>query len=78
MNTEHSGSKKAVGSRERRFVMWASVVCLVYVASFLAVLFLFPQTRPGIFVPYAIILAVGIAYWNRRQSAIRREEQPDA
>ena len=66
-----------MGSRERRFVIWASILCCVYVCAFLAVLFLFPQTRPGIFVPYAIILATGIAYWNRRQSLIRREEQPD-
>ena len=78
MKTEHSSSKKTAGLRERRFAMWASIVCCVYVCSFLAVLFLFPQTRPMIFVPYAIILAAGIAYWNRRQSAIRREEQPDA
>ncbi len=78
MNTEHIGSRKAIGARERRFVIWASIVCCIYVCSFLTVLLLFPQTSTGIFVPYAIILAGGIAYWNRRQSAIRREEQPDA
>jgi hypothetical protein len=77
MNIEHSGGKKAIGSRERRFVLWASVGCLAYVGSFLAVLFLFPQTRPRIFVPYSIVLAAGIVWWNRRQSAIRREEQSD-
>jgi hypothetical protein len=78
MNTEHIGSKKAMGPREQRFVIWASTSLFVYIGSFLAVLFLFPQTRPEIFVPYAIILGAGITYWNRRQSAIRREEQPDA
>ena len=34
-----------------------------------------PQTRPMIFVPYAIILAAGIGYLNRQQSMIQRERQ---
>ena len=67
--------KAAKGSRERRFVIWASIACFVCVGLFLAVLFLFPQTRPMIYVPYAIILAVGIGYLNRQQSRIQREEQ---
>jgi hypothetical protein len=67
--------RSAEGSRERRFVILASIACFGYVGSFLAVLFLFPQTRPMIFLPYAIILAAGIGYRNRRQSKIQREEQ---
>ena len=65
----------AKGSREQRFVIWASIACLVYVGSFLAVLFLLPQTRPALFVPYAITLAAGIGYLNRRQRKIQQEEQ---
>ena len=68
--------KNAKGPRERHFVIWMSMACFVYVGSFLAVLFLFPQSRPEIFVPYVIILVVGINYSNRRQSTIRQEEQP--
>jgi CHASE2 domain-containing sensor protein len=67
--------RSAKSSRERRFVILASIACFVYVGSVLAVLFLFPQTHPMIFLPYAIILATGIGYWNRRQSKIQREEQ---
>jgi hypothetical protein len=65
----------AKSSREQRFVIWASIACLLFVGSFLAVLFLLPQTRPALFVPYSIILAAGIGYLNRRQSKIQREEQ---
>ena len=68
--------KNAKGARERHFVIWMSMACFVYVGLFLALLFLFPQSRPIIFVAYAIILVVGINYGNRRQSTIRQEEQP--
>jgi hypothetical protein len=67
--------KAAKGRREQRFVIWASIGIFVYVGSFLAVLFIFPQTRPMIFIPYALILSSGIVYLNRRQSKIQREEQ---
>jgi len=67
-------SKNAKGPRERRFVIWMSIACFVFVGLFLTALFLFPQSRPIIFVPYAIILIAGINYWNRRQGAIRHEE----
>ncbi len=60
--------------RERRFVILASIALFVYIGSFLAVLFHFPQTRPRIVVPYAVILATGIGYLNRRQSKIQREQ----
>jgi len=67
--------RRAKSSRERRFVILASIAISVYVSSFLAVLFLFPQTRPMIFIPYVFILVAGIGYLNRQQSKIQREEQ---
>jgi membrane protease YdiL (CAAX protease family) len=71
----YSSYRRAKSSRERRFVIWASISIFVYVGSFLAVLFLFPRSRPMIFVPYALILSSGIVYLNRRQSRIQQEQQ---
>lgn len=71
----YSSYRRAKSSCERRFVVWASVSIFVYVGSFLAVLFLFPQSRPMIFVPFALILSSGIVCLNRRQSRIQQEQQ---
>lgn len=71
----YSSYRRAKSLRERRFVIWASISIFGYVSSFLAVLFLFPQSRPMIFVPYALILSSGIVYLNRRQSRIQQEQQ---
>jgi len=70
--------KNAKGPRERRFVIWMSIACFVFVGLFLIALFLFLRSRPMIFVPYVIILIAGINYWNRRQGTIRQEEQSRA
>jgi hypothetical protein len=67
--------RRAKSARERRFVILASIAISVYVGSFLAVLFLFPKTRPMIFIPYVFILVAGIGYLNRQQSKIQREDQ---
>ncbi|MGA3268334.1 MAG: hypothetical protein ABSE16_16105 [Verrucomicrobiota bacterium] len=74
IGTYHS-YRSAKSSRERRFVIWASINIFVYVGSYLAVLFLFPLNRPMVFVPYALILSSGLVYLSRRQSKIQREEQ---
>ena len=70
--------KRAKGPRERRFVVLTSSLFFFFIALFLALLFLFPQFRAGIFVAYAILLTVGILYLTRRQGAIRREEETNA
>lgn len=63
------------GPRERRFVICVVVALLVFIAAFLALLFLFPRHRPLIFVPYLLVLPVIIILVNRRQLGIRSEEQ---
>ncbi len=70
--------KAASGPRERRFVVWASIAVLIYVASFLAALRLLPQAKVWLWTGYPLLLALGIRYLNRKQSAIRRGEQPNA
>ena len=67
--------RRAKSAREQRFVIWASIGIFVYIGSFLAVLFIFAQSHPMIFIPYALILSSGIVYLNRRQSKIQRDEQ---
>jgi uncharacterized membrane protein YfcA len=67
--------RRAKNVNERRFVIFGSTGIFVYVGSFLAVLFILPQTHPTIFIPYAIILVVGITYLNRRLNKIQRNVQ---
>ena len=67
--------RRAQSTRERRFVMGASLALTAYIGSFLAVLFLFPPTRPAIFGPYAIGLGLGIQFLNRQQGRIREGER---
>ena len=67
--------RRARSSSERYFVIRASTGIFVFVGSFLAILLLFPQTRPMIFLPYALVLSGGILHLNRLQSKIRHEEK---
>ena len=67
--------RRAKSSRERRFVIWASIAILAFVGLFLAMLSLLPQARGWIWTFYAIVLVFGIRYLNHRQSKIQQEEQ---
>jgi hypothetical protein len=63
------------GPRERAFVIKASVLCWVLVSAFVAALLLLPSPqRYFLWLPYGILLPVGIRAWNRIQSKIRKEE----
>jgi Ca2+/Na+ antiporter len=67
--------KNTNGPRERTFVIKAAVICFVAVVVFLVVLFAVPNPyRWLVWIPYAILLPVGIKVWNKRQFAIRQEE----
>jgi hypothetical protein len=70
--------KNTTGPRERTFMIRSAVVCWVGVGVFLAAMFLVPQARPWLWIPYCILLPLGIRYGNRRQMAIRREEEGNA
>jgi len=67
--------KRAKSSRERRFVILASIAIVVLVFSFLVVLHFAPQARAWIWTCYILALVFGIRYLNRWQSKIHREEQ---
>ncbi|MGH9369286.1 MAG: hypothetical protein ACRD3M_16625 [Thermoanaerobaculia bacterium] len=63
------------GPRERAFVVRASGIAWVAVTVFLAALLLLPSPyRFLLWIPYAILLPLGIWKWNRVQGRIREEE----
>ena len=70
--------KNTNGPRERAFMIRSAIVCWIGVAAFLAAMFLVPQARLWLWIPYCILLLLGIRYGNKKQMAIRREEQTKA
>ena len=63
------------GPRERAFAIKASIVCWVFVLAFVAGLLLIPGWyRHLLWIPYGILLFVGIRLWNKTQLRIRQEE----
>lgn len=63
------------GPKERAFVIKATGVTWAAVTLFLAGLLLLPTPyRFLLWIPYAILLPVGIRKWNREQARIRDEE----
>ncbi|MDD4018762.1 MAG: hypothetical protein PHV28_12565 [Kiritimatiellae bacterium] len=64
------------GPLERAFMVRASVVTWVAGLAFLALMFLLPMPwRYLLWIPYGILLPLGIITGNRRQQRIREEER---
>lgn len=67
--------KNTNGPRERAFMIQAAVVCWIAIAVFLALLLLLSNPyRYLLWIPYGILLPLGIVYGNRRQREIREDE----
>ncbi|MBI4558464.1 MAG: hypothetical protein HY706_12855 [Candidatus Hydrogenedentes bacterium] len=67
--------KNTNGPRERAFMIRMSVVVWVAVTLFLGLMFVLPNPyRFFLWIPYGILLPLGIVYSNRRQQKIRQEE----
>jgi hypothetical protein len=67
--------KNTRGPKERAFVVKCVVLLWTAGAGFVAALILLPKPFGWLlWVPYAILLPLGIRKWNRRQEEIRREE----
>jgi hypothetical protein len=67
--------KNTSGIRERAFMIRVAVVTWILVTAFIVGLMLLP--RPFNFLlwlPYSIVLPLGIVWCNRRQQKIRAEE----
>ncbi len=67
--------KNTGGPRERAFMIKACAVCWIAVLIHLSVLFLTPAPyRHFAWLPYAVLLPLGIMYVNRKQRAIAQGE----
>lgn len=67
--------RNTCGPAERSFMIRAVVVCWIAVLAFLALVIVLPGPyRWFMWIPYSILLPLGIIHGNRRQQAIRREE----
>ena len=70
--------KKTNGPRERVFMVRSAIVFWISIGVFIVTMFLLPQARFWLWIPYCILLRLGIRYGNKKQMAIRREEQTNA
>ena len=69
------GIKNTNGLRERHFMIRAAAVCWIGGLAFFALLLALPDPyRWLVWIPYAVLLPLGITWGNRRQQAIRDEE----
>ena len=67
--------KNTRGPRERAFVIKASILAWVLVAGLVGAMLILPgPLRYWVWLPYAVILLLGILAWNRKQAKIRQEE----
>ena len=67
--------KNTNSARERAFMVKASVVGWIAITLFLGLMFALPNPyRHFLWIPYAILLPLGIVLSNRTQQRIRKEE----
>lgn len=70
-----AGIHNTRGPRERAFMVRASLWCWLLGVLFLAGLLLLPKPWGVLmWVPYAVVLPLGIRYANRRQADLRAED----
>jgi len=66
------------GPREKAFTIKASIIGWIAGIIFLVLLFILPTPwRFLLWIPYGILLPLGIVTWNRTQQRIREEESQD-
>jgi len=69
------GIRNTKGPLERAFMLRSSVAVWVLVIAFVAGMFLLPDPyRHFLWLPYGILLTIGIVVANRQQARIRSEE----
>jgi hypothetical protein len=63
------------GPKERSFMVNASIVVWIGIFLFLGLMFALPNPyRHLLWIPYLVILPLGIIYGNKKQQRIRQEE----
>ena len=72
----YASIKNTGGPRERQFMVRVAVVAWIVITLFLVLLFVLPSPyRWLIWIPYGVALPLAIVSLNRKQQAIRLEEQ---
>lgn len=72
----YASIKRTEGPRERQFMVRAAIAAWVGITLFLVLLFVLPSPyRWLIWIPYAVALPLAIVSVNRKQQAIRADEQ---
>lgn len=72
----YASIKNTEGPRERQFMVRVAVVTWIAVTLFLALLFVLPSPyRWFMWIPYGVTLPLAIVHLNRKQRAIRLEEE---
>ena len=72
----YASIKNTAGPRERQFMVRTAIVAWVLITLFLILLFVLPNPyRWLIWIPYGVALPLAIVSLNRKQQAIRLEEQ---
>ena len=67
--------KNTNSPRERSFMIKGAIACFIGVCIFLSLLFLLPKSYRGfIWVPYIILLTLGIVYGNKTHQKIKDKE----
>jgi MFS family permease len=67
--------KNTNGPKERAFMVRAAVIGWIAIGIFLALLLILPSPyRYFMWIPYGILLPIGIIFGNKRQAKIRAEE----
>lgn len=67
--------KNTNGPKERSFMIKASAVVWIALGLLMVLLFLLPNPyRWLMWIPYAVLLPIGIIYGNKRQNQIRLDE----
>ena len=72
----YASIKNTAGPRERQFMVRTAIVAWVVITLFVILLFVLPSPyRWLIWIPYGVALPLAILSLNRKQQAIRLEEQ---
>lgn len=72
----YASIKNTVGPRERQFMVRVAVVTWILVTLFVALLFVLPSPyRWFLWIPYGVVLPLAIVLLNRKQRAIRADEE---
>ena len=69
------GTKNTCGPRERAFLVKMTVVLVIAIGAVTVLPWFLPKTYGWVvFIPFTLLLVIGIPYCNRTQMRIRQEE----